>query len=448
MNPSARFHGFRAARRLIPVPAVVLIVQGLLHFANPARATSPPSSDPFTPTVTARESKQLAAAMAVAATNAAAASRLLASIDLTEASPAMDFAVGNLHFQSDRLEEAAASYEAALVKMPLFRQAMVNLGRVYLLQDTPDRASTLYRRLVADGQATGEILLLLGHALLLQDHPVSAENAYRQALLLDPGNRDALAGLTRCLLRQERVREATGLVKELLDAGPEADLWSLYVNALLASDRGEEAIVAAETARRLGQADADMLAALGDLYLNSGRPAEAVERYETAFANDSPSIPRMLLAVEGFLMLRRQGEAARLIARLDATLDEFPESLDTRQKAARLRLKGELAAQQGRPEEAASIYADLLELDPLDGRTLILLGDLRRDAQRPEDALLSYERAARVAGYEAEALVRQAQLEVERGRFDRAVQLLEAAQAFEERPHVARYLEQVRRLTR
>jgi hypothetical protein len=59
---------------------------------------------------------------------------------------------------------------------------------------------------------------------------------------------------------------------------------------------------------------------------------------------------------------------------------------------------------------------------------------------------MAYERAARVAGFEARGLIRQAQVEVERERYPRAIELLEAAQAFDAQPHVARYIEQLRRM--
>ena len=56
--------------------------------------------------------------------------------------------------------------------------------------------------------------------------------------------------------------------------------------------------------------------------------------------------------------------------------------------------------------------------------------------------------AGRIADKETQALIRQAQIEVGRERYKRAAELLEAAQALKPVPHVARYLEQVRRLAR
>ena len=77
---------------------------------------------------------------------------------------------------------------------------------------------------------------------------------------------------------------------------------------------------------------------------------------------------------------------------------------------------------------------------------MLALADLHLAAGCTEAAGMMLERAGRVEGLDARALVRQAQLEVEQGRFRAAVSLLGSAQAFDEQPHVARYLEQVRRL--
>ncbi len=88
----------------------------------------------------------------------------------------------------------------------------------------------------------------------------------------------------------------------------------------------------------------------------------------------------------------------------------------------------------------------LLEQSPLDGPGLILLGDVRRDGEEWDQAALAYERAARQEEVQVEALLRHAQMEVDRKRYARAVELLEAAVVEDPRPQVQRYLEQVRRL--
>jgi len=405
------------------------------------------AADPFEPMVTREESALLNTAMRVAGTNVTQAIRMLQTKELPEASPALDFAIGNLHFQNERLDEAAVAYETALRKLPKFRSAIMNLGRVYLMQERTEDAIRLYQQLVSDGQADADILLLLGHALLMENAPVSSESAYRQSLLLRPKHADAMLGMAKALMQQERYAEGLALVGEILQRDPKnRELWSLRADAYLSMGKHGEAMCTLEKARRLGCADAEMLATLGDLLLNQDQPEDALRVYQAAFAGDTPSVARMLRAIEGFLMVGDAQGATQMIARADAGTSKTGMSYSETQKTALLRLKAELAQQTKRFADAMAICKEVLGLDPLDGRTMLVLAELEQDAGRLEDAAMTCERAARVKGHEADALVRQAQIEVQRERYGRAASLLEAAQTFEDRPHVGRYLKQVRRM--
>ena len=123
-------------------------------------------------------------------------------------------------------------------------------------------------------------------------------------------------------------------------------------------------------------------------------------------------------------------------------------SLNPDQRRKLLRLEARQAYLSGDRKAALMAYERLLEEHPLDGDALIALGDLHREAGELEEAMMAYERAARTSGKEAQAFVRQAQVEVERERYAKAVERLEAAQTIDPRPNVACYLEQVRRLVR
>lgn len=401
--------------------------------------------DPFEPTVTREEAELLRKAMAT--TDVAAAIEILQIKKLAEASPALDFALGNLYFQQEQLGAAAQAYQNALAKQPKFRSAVMNLGRVYLLQEQTDKAITLYQELVTDGQADADILLLLGHALLMQNYPVSAESAYRQSLLLRPKHHDAMLGMARSLMQQQRYAEGLALIGEILQTDPtHKELWSLRANALLVMGKNEQTAHTIENARRLGCADPEMLATLGDLYLNQDQPEDALAAYEIAFETNSPSVTRMLRAFEGFLMVRDHDGAGRMLERIEAIRQATPSSFRECDQVKLLRLKGELAEQRGEPEKAMSLYEELLRIDPLDARTMLLLARGQWQKGELEEAAMTCERAARIQGFEADALVLHAQIEVERERYTRAVELLEAAQTFRERSYVQRYLAQVRRM--
>jgi len=404
------------------------------------------ADDAFAPTVSRREADVLARVTALAATNTAAARTVLRDARTETSSPALDFAMGNLLLQDDELPAAAEAYRRALVKMPAFRRARINLGRVYLLQDQPAETIELYRELVRQGPADADTLRLLGHAFVLQQKAVSAETAYRQALLLQPEDTDARLGLTKALLEQERHREALALLDELLAREPRRrDLWALRANLHLAADQPERALVACEAARRLGLADAGMLGLLGDLYMNAGQPEEAGEVYAAACDPAAPPA-RLLRAAEAMLAAGQLEPGRRLLAKAGSAFEAAPEDFSAAQRQRLLRLRGRLARREGDLDEARGFFAQALRSDPLDGDALLLLADVSRQQGDLDTAVLEYERAARLPGYEARALVRHAQLEVERGRYAEAVPLLEAAQAFEKQAHVARYLDQVRRM--
>jgi tetratricopeptide (TPR) repeat protein len=405
------------------------------------------ANNPFEPTVTREESILLNRAMEMASSNSVLAIEMLQIKDLEHASPALDFAIGNLYFQREQLDKAADAYLAAIKKQSRFRSAIMNLGRVYLLQERTQDAIELYQQLVTDGQADADILVLLGHALLMENAPVSAESAYRQSLLLRPKHADAMLGMAKTLMQQERYAEGLALVGEILNRDPiNEELWSLRANAYLSMGKHAEAVRTIEKARRLGCADGEMLATLGDLLLNRDQPEDALRAYELAFRKNTPTIPRVLRAIEGFLMIRDVNGAETMIARADEMSNAKHDQFSSTQKTTFLRLKAEFAQQMEHFSDAMNLCSEVLLLDPLDGRTMLLLAELQLGAGHLEDAVMTCERAARVKGYEADALVRQAQIEVQRERYSRAASLLEAAQTFKDRPHVACYLDQIRRM--
>ncbi len=256
-----------------------------------------------------------------------------------------------------------------------------------------------------------------------------------------------MLGLAKALMQQERYAEGLALVGEILEREPiNRELWPLRANGYLAMGNHAEAMLTIEKARRLGCANTEMLATLGDLLLNQDQPEDALGAYETAFASATPSLDRMLRAIERFLMVDDAESANKMIATVDAAREARPEIFDTSQKTTLLRLKAELAQQTGLLDEAMTLCNEVLKLDPLDGRTMLVLATLQQNAGLLENAAMTCERAARIKGYEADALIRHAQIEVQRERYSRAASLLEAAQTFDNQPRVARYLEQVRRM--
>ncbi|MFU8779494.1 MAG: tetratricopeptide repeat protein [Kiritimatiellia bacterium] len=394
---------------------------------------------PFEPEVSTADRRLLQAALAVGQTNLVAAAEMLDSAPRRGA--AIAFAAGNFYFQAEAYGAAQRAYEEALEKLPRFRAAKANLGRIYLLRELPQEAMRLYRELAADGQADADIYLLLGHALQLIGRPVSAESAFRNALLLDPEKREALVGLVQTLFEQQRFQEALSLTAEILAMAPgNRDVWRLRANAFLLLEQHPQAIRAIEVARRLGLADEGLLALQGDLLINAGQPADAREAYRAAFAQRAPSAERVLRAIEGFLMLDDTDGARSLMVSVEST------DWSAADRATWLRMQAQLAWQEQDADAAIDLAREALTLNPLDGRGLLLLASIAEAGGQAEQAILYCERAARISAYEVAALIQQAQIEVGRNRYARAISLLETAQIRRAQPHVERYLEQLRRM--
>lgn len=404
-------------------------------------------SDPFDPTVTTEEAGILDRAMNLASNDVPAAIQVIKAADSSKASPALPFAMGNLYFRSEQYAEAAGAYREAISRLPRFRSALANLGRVYLITDQADRAVETYQTLVRDGQADARILVLLGQALVIDNRPVSAETAFRHALLLEPESVDARVGLAQTLLAQERYRETLALLGEVAVEDPgRADVWALKANAGIAVGDIRSAAVSLECSRRIGVANSEMLATLGDLYLNRDQPSDALKAYSEAFAQGEPSLDRIVRAASGFMTVGDATGARAMIERARQLEQSRAGEVSEDEITALLKVRGALALMENRIEEAVDIYKSAVARAPLDDEALISLGDAHRRAGRIEEAVMSYERASRISGAEARALARQAQAEVDRGRYDEAVRLLTAAQAFDYRSEVATFLDQIRRL--
>lgn len=409
----------------------------------PTAKSSTPDPDPFAPTVSRPESLLLQRAVAAAETDPAAAADLLATETDADRSAAVDFAIGNFRFQANDFSAAETAYRDTVLKAPRFRNARANLGRLLLMLDRPREAQTVFVPLVRDGQADAETLRLVGHSLLMQDRSIAAEGAFRQALVLAPDNSETLRGLARSLLDQDRIPEVLSLTQELLSALPEdGELWVLRANACLARDQYDDAIVAIETAHALRQTTPELMATLGDLYLNQNQPGDAVRAYQEAFIGRTPDVNHLLRATDALLSLGATKEAAALLTQAQDAADR-----DTPETDRRLRhLVARLAILRGDPARAIELLTDLLRYHPLDGEAMIRLAGLQADQDAGPEAQLWLERAARIDGFEAQASVAHAEYLVRRGRYAEAVPLLETAQTYDPRSPVARYLEQVRRL--
>jgi tetratricopeptide (TPR) repeat protein len=157
-------------------------------------------------------------------------------------------------------------------------------------------------------------------------------------------------------------------------------------------------------------------------------------------------VARLLRSIDGLLLMREAASAARMRSRLQALLDRGGVDPTREERQILRRQEADLLLLLDRPDEALATYAELLREDPTNGGVLLRSAELHRAAGRLEDAAIFCERAARVPPSQVDALVLHAQVETQRARYSRAVDLLAAAQALRPTDRVQRYLDQIRRL--
>jgi len=376
------------------------------------------------------------------------AQRLLRQQRDAERNALFDFTLGNIHFQKDELDQAAAAYRNAVLKFPSYQRAHKNLGLVLVRTGAFDEAVEPLTRALELGAHDGLTFGLCGYAHLMNGEFTSAETAYRQAIMLQPDTDDWKLGLARCLFKQRLFAAAATLCRDLIERNAErADFWLLEANAYLGMQEPLRAAANYEYLAARDMASAQALNTLGDIYVNEGLTDLAAGAYLRALSADTEAAPERYLRNGDVLAARgAPAEAARLSA---AVRKKFGETLGTEARKRLLKLDARIAAAQGKAvAEQIALLEEIIALDPLDGEALILLGRHYASTDNVEKAAYMFECAARLEKFEAEACLRHAQCLVRHERYEEAAQLLKRSVEVRPREDVRRYLEQVERVAK
>jgi tetratricopeptide (TPR) repeat protein len=218
-------------------------------------------------------------------------------------------------------------------------------------------------------------------------------------------------------------------------------LWRLQAKAYLAMEQPLKAAQNYEYLRLLGAADANSLAALGDIYLKNDDVAGATEAFLAALGQDPAQAPDSYIQkAKRLAMASALDEARKLLAAVETTRTG---GLTESQRKELLRVRAWIAAREGADPEQVRLLEEIVQLDPTDGDALISLGQYQARTGNPDKAVFCYERAAGIKKVEARAKIAHAQLLVQQSRYDQAVPLLKSALLIEPRDEVAAYLKEV-----
>jgi len=226
--------------------------------------------------------------------------------------------LGIAFFEQAEFEKAAACYERALQLNPSFSEAHNNRGNVLLKLNRAGEALGHYERAMASRPA----LLQHGNALQQLKLYGAAVESYERALAVEPDNAEALSNCASALLSLKRPEEALRLCERAILLKPDfPEAYNNLGGALRRLGRYAEAMAACESALRARPDYASAFSNLANILLADNQLLEAIEYCDRAIALD----PQLAEAHD-----QRGGALAKL----------------------------------GRPQEAASAYARLVEIAP------------------------------------------------------------------------------------
>jgi len=365
-----------------------------------------------------------------------------------DCSALLDFTLGGIQFQQDRLDESLQTFQTAVGKFPSFRRAWRNIGLIHVRAGRYDAGIAAFTRMIELGGADGYVYGLLGYAYASKQDYQPAEAAYRNALLLQPENTEWRLGLTQCVFRQEKFEDAATLLDALLERYPDkAEFWLLQAQTFLGMKEPLKAAGNLEVMDKLGKSTVDSLHTLGDIYVSEDLLDLAAGAYVRAVEVDPnqplarPLHAAELLAAHGAIKQARQMAGKLKEVRGDALADSERRQL--------LKLDARLSMAEGADsDETAAVLDEIVRLDPLDGDALMLLARHWSRQNDQDRAILYYERAESITAFEVNARIGHAQALVALGRYADAMPLLRRAQELRPRDDVARYLEQVERFAK
>ncbi len=359
-----------------------------------------------------------------------------------DSGPALHFLLGNLHFQAREYAASKRALGRSLEAFPDFRRAWRTLAFCQVQLGEFAESIPTWLKVITLGGGDAQSYGLLGYAYLLEGKHESGLSAYRMARMFSPDSSDFRLGQAVCLLETHQPQAAIALLEELIGEQPEvAVFWMKQAEGHRAEGNRQEAIVNLEVAAGMGGASWNAKMQLGELYLAEETPHRALAVYQEALRERRPaSWDDLLKPLHQLLGQRLFPEARDYLAQVrEGSLPASTPRSESRLKLAEARIEMEL----GDTGEAAAILLGLVEIDPLNGEALRILGNYYEVQDDPDRAMIYYGRAAMVPEFEYKALLDQGRIAVNQGNLEEAREFYRRAEAIKSTPGVRRRLDAI-----
>jgi len=218
-------------------------------------------------------------------------------------------------------DQAIADYKKVLDLKPGLYQAQLNLGMV-LLGAKQAQQAVPYLQAAAD-QRPEEFRprMYLADALFDSGDFEKAGPAYERAAALDPKSAPAEAGIARCALRRNQPKEAEAHFRKAVALDPKLKSEMLELGPMYEKNgqKAEAIAIYQEFPDNPGARER-----LGQLLVETGRPADAIPNLEWAVKNSPTSANRLALA----LAYKKAGQLDKVLPLLDQAVQAAPDDLD------------------------------------------------------------------------------------------------------------------------
>jgi putative PEP-CTERM system TPR-repeat lipoprotein len=161
-------------------------------------------------------------------------------LDDPKAEAALRVAVGQAQLRMRRLDDAAASFSAALASDPSNVEAQLGQVRLAGVTGKIDEAVEAVDQIVAKNPQSSEALLLQGTLRLARGDRIGARASLEQAVAVDPAKAQARMELISLLIADNQLDAASAQVAEARKARG-GDLRLLYFDALIAYEKKDKA---------------------------------------------------------------------------------------------------------------------------------------------------------------------------------------------------------------
>jgi tetratricopeptide (TPR) repeat protein len=363
-------------------------------------------------------------------------------------SAGIDFLIGNLYLQNGRTPQAERAYVAATNKFKNYRRAWKNLALIYATTGDFEKALIPLSRAIELGDVNGQNYGLLGVIYMQRGDYLGAESAFRNALMLDPKSKDWKLNLFQSLMFQERYNESNALLRSLISDEPNnAEFWKYQANVYIGLDEPLKAAEVLEIVDRMGATDAQALEMLGTIYFNNQLYDVAYDVYKRALQKSGARFESLFNSANALAAVGNYENAMDLIGQLRS---RFASTIEKKERLDLLVLEAACVRAMGESDKAAKILEEIILEDPMNGRALIELGLYFRSLPTPDylKAIMNFERAANITGFEATAMLEHAKVLVSQRNYREAARLLRRAQDIDYKETVQDFLIRVERAAR